>query len=1057
MFQSSGLFARVPCPFPRRCCKRPHCWYKHPEDGGRLLGYSSPSSSWWSLPPIELTGAQDGIQSTLCTPQVVDYAKDKSFQELEHINKKIETAKYEVEKEQRKLSCYRAVEGEHTNGCWYIRPNRIKAPTQSRKYVLDNSKPRTDLEYDPMSNFTAEFRSYKSSSLALKGKEVHQVDLKKPVSHHVAPYCSPSSEIQDDAYDDDVLIIDIPDSPNRKLAQAHCDLDTVSTPVQENSRNKDRKASASSVVELIECVEDFTSKSPNHKVSCFQSTEVEPDHISDEDNETVCVKVPKCLETKRHTAECQLPKKTEERQESICTIPNSHQESAEASPGSSQLSIEILSSPKESFSLKAASDTVIIINSSSDEDEEEMDVELSDSDPVAECYRIFMEANNQEGGGDQEQPEAPMEPKDVEKPNQPDIPAIKPQELPAKRRIAHESKDAEVAAVKRRPQVQVLVPLRGPVKASPASQLVGGVPKIQQVQQKAAILTAALKGGQAFLSSVGQRKPMPAPLSVPHPSTPPAATVNTSPAHQQKVCVKYIPMGSAVLNVDNNMRLILPPGTLPPNSTSSEVTPVLTPITQVCLGPITGKTLSVPAQTYRSTAPLLIPAAARRPSQSYSAVSVPTATSKTPSQAAMKPGATKRKAKQQSEATKEKVPHDIRQRYVTQFTEAFLDTSADIDEAFKKALAEEKTVYNRSVNKLKYLSIAVNALKRLKKQNSVTCSDEKANGKNPKGNIPLNRKQLKGNDDASLYEILRDYVLSEEQLIESNYPVHHPEKPGCAVLFANNKKGGNDPLKRICCRCGATYSVNKAGKHTRTEECNYHYGKGVENRVPGGVETRYSCCQGVMGAPGCQIFKLHVHDSLTMDGFVSTIPRRPADSSCPGVYALDCEMCYTIHGLELSRVTVVDSSLQVVYDAFVKPHDEVIDYNTRFSGINEEDVKANHVSLAEVQKTLLSFISADTILIGHGLETDFCALKLLHGTVVDTAAVFPHRLGPPHRLSLSSLTAEHLTRIIQESVCGHDTAEDAAACMELMLLKGKDGKMKRNDGKNTSNPPTNCT
>ncbi|XP_051922876.1 RNA exonuclease 1 homolog isoform X2 [Hippocampus zosterae] len=1054
MFQSSGLFARVPCPFPRRSCKRPHCWYKHPEDGGRLFGYSSPSPSWCSLTTIDLTGDQDGIQSTSSTPQVVDYAE--SFQELEHINKKIETAKYEVEKEQRKLSCYRAAEGENTNGCWYICPNSIKAPTQSRKYVLDNSKPRTDLEYDPMSNFTAEFRSYKSSSLALKGKGVNQVDVKKPVSHHVAPYCSPSPEIQDDAYDDDVLIIDIPDSPNRKLAQAHCDLDAVVTPVQENARKKDRKASASSVVELTECVEDFNSKSPDHNSRCFQFTEVEPDHISDKDNETVCVEVPKCLEAKRQTAERQLSMKTEECQESICTLPNSHQEAAEASLGSSPLSIEIPSSPEESFSLKAATDAVIVINSSSDEDEEEMDVELSDSDPVAECYRIFMEANNKEdGGGDQEPPE--MEPKHVEKPNQPDVPAIKPQELPAKRRIAHESKDAEVAGVKRRPQIQVLVPLQGPVKASPASQLVGGVPNIQQVQQKAVILTAALKGGQALLSSVGQRKPMPAPPSVPHPSTPPAVTVNTSPAHQQKVCAKYIRVGSAVLNVDNNLRLILPQGTLPPYSTSSEVTPVFTPITQVCLGPITRKTLSVPAQTYRSTASLLIPAAARRPSQSYSVVSVPTATSKTPSQAAMKPGAVKRKVKQQSETAKEKVPHDIRQRYVTEFTEAFLDTSADIDEAFKKALAEEKTVYNRSVNKLKYLSIAVNALKRLKKQNSVTSSDEKANGRNPKGNIPLNRKQLRGNDDASLYEILRDYILSEDQLIEGNYPVQHPEKPGCAVLFANNKKGGNDPLKRICCRCGATYSVNKAGKHTRTEECTYHYGKGVENRVPGGVETRYSCCQGVMGAPGCQIFKLHVHDSLAMDGFVSTIPRRPADGSCPGVYALDCEMCYTIHGLELSRVTVVDSSLRVVFDTFVKPHNEVIDYNTRFSGISEEDVKANHVSLAEVQKTLLSFISADTILIGHGLETDFCALKLLHGTVVDTAAVFPHRLGPPHRLSLSSLTAEHLTRIIQESVCGHDTAEDAAACMELMLLKDKDGKMKRNDGKNTLHPTPKCT
>lgn len=44
----------------------------------------------------------------------------------------------------------------------------------------------------------------------------------------------------------------------------------------------------------------------------------------------------------------------------------------------------------------------------------------------------------------------------------------------------------------------------------------------------------------------------------------------------------------------------------------------------------------------------------------------------------------------------------------------------------------------------------------------------------------------------ALYESLRDYILTEERLIESNYPVQHPEKPGCAVLFADNKKGSAD-------------------------------------------------------------------------------------------------------------------------------------------------------------------------------------------------------------------------------------------------------------------------
>lgn len=47
-------------------------------------------------------------------------------------------------------------------------------------------------------------------------------------------------------------------------------------------------------------------------------------------------------------------------------------------------------------------------------------------------------------------------------------------------------------------------------------------------------------------------------------------------------------------------------------------------------------------------------------------------------------------------------------------------------------------------------------------------------------------------DDVALYEILRDYVLTEEKLVESNYPVQHPEKPGSCVLFIDIKKGSAD-------------------------------------------------------------------------------------------------------------------------------------------------------------------------------------------------------------------------------------------------------------------------
>ena len=42
--------------------------------------------------------------------------------------------------------------------------------------------------------------------------------------------------------------------------------------------------------------------------------------------------------------------------------------------------------------------------------------------------------------------------------------------------------------------------------------------------------------------------------------------------------------------------------------------------------------------------------------------------------------------------------------------------------------------------------------------------------------------------------------------------------------------------------------------------------------------------------------------------------------------------CYTKQGLELTRVTVIDSEMKVIYDTFVKPESKVVDYNTRWVG-----------------------------------------------------------------------------------------------------------------------------
>lgn len=85
----------------------------------------------------------------------------------------------------------------------------------------------------------------------------------------------------------------------------------------------------------------------------------------------------------------------------------------------------------------------------------------------------------------------------------------------------------------------------------------------------------------------------------------------------------------------------------------------------------------------------------------------------------------------------------------------------------------------------------------------------------------------------------------------------------------------------------------------------------------------------------------------------------------------------------------------------------------RFSGITEEDMKNVTTTLLEVQATLLTMFSDKTILVGHSLESDFKALRLLHDTVIDTSVMFPHKYGYPQKRALKNLCSEYLRKIIQ--------------------------------------------
>ncbi|XP_008334149.1 RNA exonuclease 1 homolog isoform X2 [Cynoglossus semilaevis] len=1052
MFPRSGLFADINGPFSKQgSSTRPQDLYEHDSTAG------IPSTSSSFSANLGTAGIDEGIP------------------ELQRINEEIETVKHEVELEQRRLFQYQTSLGEGSNTppsfpVYKVEGTRKKegraidamaANSPENKYLVDNSKPKTCLEYGPMSDFSAGlwFCGLSNEQRVLDRNEP------SPCDQNMFPV------LLDESTEDCPLSIDCPLSPARKRTKYEKRDDYSADNPQDEKQLKESKPTLATA-----CPQQALEEMHCDKYECEQR-EGNPDYGGDVNNaskgfENIPIPVDSSvtdlteglylehqeslsqlldidtssveIETNDWlSSEIQMQSLLLDNQEMANTNPatmdtafnnqtslamsqqqpHSYNSSHQMSSMHNNLANEAI--PPESSHQPSQKDNVIIISSTEDEDLNYSDVDLSESDPMEECYRIFMEANE-----NLKEPE-----KEIKVPKELTVPSS---DLLRKKWVAHEAKDTES-----KPERQILSSLCEPALGLGSQSSVTS--NIHQVQQRAPMLTSTVNGGQAFVSFTSQRNPETQTNAVHTTWAPPI----TQPVPVLNACTHYPPLENAVIEVGNNFQLIIPEGTfpLPMSSVNSPLTSVgpvpqsnSLGVKQLCF-----RAAVTPVQRYHTTATMLIPAQSCRPSPcAVEAHLNPTpSTSYQPAVQPVKPVPTKRKLKQCKPA-RDEVTQDVRQRYVNMFTEEFHKTIPNIYDAFERAMAEERIVYNRSPNKLKYVSVAVNSLKRLKNKTTAPSRGKKATSEIKKGKTSFNFQMCRENKDAALFQGLNNYVLLEEVLIENNYPIQNPEKPGSAVLFEDTNRGNMDPLKRTCCRCGTTYSVSKTGQHVRKEECNYHYGRGVERKVPGGVETRYSCCQGVMGAPGCQVSQLHVHHSFSLDGFVSTRPRHPSDTHCPGVYSLDCAMCYTVSGLELSRVSVANSRLQVIYDTFVRPDNELIDYNTRFSGVSEEDLKGNNTSLREVQETLMSFINADTILIGHGLEKALCALKLLHGRVVDTSLVFPHRLGPPHKHPLNHLTAEFLRKIIQERVCGHDTAEDAAACMELMLWKTKkDGKLKK--------------
>ncbi len=150
---------------------------------------------------------------------------------MERINKEIEAVKCEVEKEQKRLSRYQISQSLVQTDAGlrsekYLRTTNSKAKDQNgnhmrykkpvsttsgHKYVVDRARPKTDLEYDPCSNFSADLLS--GSSVDCKLKSIDKADTEHSLKNNqTGKNVQPLSCHFDDSDDEGTLIIDIPPS-----------------------------------------------------------------------------------------------------------------------------------------------------------------------------------------------------------------------------------------------------------------------------------------------------------------------------------------------------------------------------------------------------------------------------------------------------------------------------------------------------------------------------------------------------------------------------------------------------------------------------------------------------------------------------------------------------------------------------------------------------------------------------------------------------------------------------------------------------------------------------
>jgi DNA polymerase III epsilon subunit-like protein len=162
---------------------------------------------------------------------------------------------------------------------------------------------------------------------------------------------------------------------------------------------------------------------------------------------------------------------------------------------------------------------------------------------------------------------------------------------------------------------------------------------------------------------------------------------------------------------------------------------------------------------------------------------------------------------------------------------------------------------------------------------------------------------------------------------------------------------------------------------------------------------------------------------------------------------LDCEMAGVVGGAsEVISICAVDYLTgAVLLDKLVCPTGKVTSWRSGIHGIKKATIlaaAAKGEALAGwdgARQEVLKLIDDSTILVGHALQHDLDALRIIHHRVVDSAILAQNAVGSARQWGLHALCTQLLHKEIRENDRGlHDCLEDVLATREVALLCTRD-------------------